>query len=405
MTIEIKPLKDDYQFSDYQNPTNYQNTKIELATRLFSDGRISIEEAAHISNHDPQQLEKYFKTQNIIPKKRLLVCGGAGFMGSYFIKYMLKNHPHIQIINYDKLTYAGNLDNLREIEKDPRYIFIRGDIIDKEYLNKIIDRYSIDYIINYAAESHVDRSILEAMDFLKSNIQGVHTLLEIVTQHNIPFIQISTDEVFGEIENGKFTEEHPFRPNNPYSASKAAGDLLCRAYHKTHKTPVIVTHSCNVVGPYQFPEKLVAGFIITLLNNKKVTIHGDGRNIREWIYVEDHARATEFIMENGMTGSVYNIGTGYEKSNIEITEQLLARLNKDRVFIDYVPNRKGNDLRYAIDSTKLNELGWYPKFNFEEMLDASVSWYSNNEWWWKPILSGEHEKKLEQPYHSAYRED
>jgi len=399
MAIEIKPLKDDNQFSDYQN------SKIELATRLFSDGRISIEEAGHISNYDPQQLEKYFESQNIIPKKRLLVCGGAGFIGSYFIKYILKNHPHIQVINYDKLTYAGNLDNLREIEKDPRYTFIRGDVIDKEYLNKIIEKYSIDYVINYAAESHVDRSILNAVDFLKSNIQGVHTLLEIVTQHNIPFIQISTDEVFGEVENGKFTEEHPFRPNNPYSASKAAGDLLCRAYHKTHETPVVVTHSCNVVGPYQFPEKLVAGFIITLLNNEKVTIHGDGRNIREWIYVEDHARAIEFIMENGTAGKVYNIGTGWEKSNIEITEELLKRLNKDRTFMDYVPDRKGNDLRYAVDSTKLNEMGWSPKFNFEEMMDASVDWYRDNEWWWKPILSGEHEKKLEQPYHSAYRED
>lgn len=405
MTIEIKPLENDNQFLEHQATTDYQNSKIELATRLFGAGLISIEEAANISNHTPEQLEQYFKNQNVIPKKRLLICGGAGFIGSCFIKYMLKNNPHIQIINYDKLTYAGNLNNLLEIEKDPRYIFIRGDIIDKKYLNKIIKKYNINYIINYAAESHVDRSIAEATDFLKSNIQGVHTLLEIVTQHNIPFIQISTDEVFGEIENGKFTEEHPFRPNNPYSASKAAGDLLCRAYHKTHKTPVIVTHSCNVVGPYQFPEKLVSSFIITLLNNKKVTIHGDGRNIREWIYVEDHARAIEFIIENGLEGGIYNIGTGYEKSNIEITEQILKRLNKDRTFIEYVPDRKGNDLRYAINSEKLNNLGWHPIFNFEEMLDASVDWYINNEWWWKPILSKEHEKKLEQPYHSAYREN
>ena len=406
-TFNIKYTIDNANiFTEMQSsPNNQYNTKVELATRLFSDGTISVEEASHITGHHPQQLKNYFEAKGIIPKKRILVCGGAGFMGSYFIKYMLKKHPHIWIVNYDKLSYAGNLNNLNETEADERYTFIRGDITDKEHLEKIIQRFKIDYLVNFAAESHVDRSILKATDFIKSNIEGVHILLEVVTQFKIPFIQISTDEVFGEVENGKFTEEHPFRPNNPYSASKAAGDLLCRAYYVTHQTPVIVTHSCNVMGSHQFPEKLIPGFIIRLLNSQKVTVHGDGRNIREWIYVEDHSRAIEFIMKNGLPGRVYNIGTGYEKSNMEITELILDKLGKNRTFVDYVPQRKGNDWRYALDTSCLNEMGWKPVFAFDDSLNYIVNWYANNKWWWEPILSGEHEQKLKKPYHSAYRED
>jgi len=404
MAFEIKPLDNNNPLGQ-NNPNPMPSTKVELATRLFSDGAISVEEASHITGHHPQQLKQHFESKGIIPKRRILVCGGAGFMGSYFIKYMLGKHPHVHIVNYDKLSYAGNLNNLKNVEQDERYVFVRGDITDKEYLEKTIKRFGIDYIVNFAAESHVDRSIKSASEFIKSNIGGVHSILELSTEHNIPYIQISTDEVFGEIENGKFTEEHPFRPNNPYSASKAGGDLICRAYSVTHKTPVIVTHSCNVVGPFQFPEKLIPGFIIRLLNNQKVTVHGDGRNIREWIYVEDHSRAVEFIMEHGMPGKVYNIGTGHEKSNMEITELLLEKLQKDRTFLDYVPQRKGNDWRYALDTTALSELGWQPKFGFDQSISETVNWYINNEWWWRPILTGEHEKKLQQPYHSAYRED
>lgn len=328
---------------------------------------------------------------------KILITGGAGFMGSNAVKYFLKKYPDIQIVNLDKLTYAGNLENLKGIENDSRYKFIKGDIADE----KIVDEAAknVDVIINYAAETHVDRSILDPKAFITTDVLGTYTLLEAAKKYGIKkYIQISTDEVFGSINNGKFTEESPFEPNSPYAASKAGGDHLCRAYFKTYGTPVIMTHSCNFFGPYQYPEKLIPLFITNLLENKKVPVYGDGQQIREWIFTEDHCRAIDAILQKGEIGEVYNIGTGNEIPNIEITKILLNELGKDESSIDYVKDRPGHDRRYAIDSGKLRKLGWQPEVNFEQGIKQTVDWYKQNEQWWKRIKSGEYLEYYKKQY-------
>ncbi len=308
-------------------------------------------------------------------------------MGSNFVRHLLSSYLEYRIVNFDKLTYAGNLENLVDVEKNPQYAFVRGDICDALAVEQTIQEYRIDAVVNYAAETHVDRSIHDPSAFLKTDVFGTYTLLEAVKKYQLKkFVQISTDEVFGSIDQGSFTEASPFRPNSPYSASKAGGDLLCRAYVETYKTPVIVTHSCNFYGPYQYPEKLIPLFITNLLEGKKVPLYGDGKNIREWIHVSDHCRAIDRILHAAASGRVYNIGTGNEISNIELTQKILALLGRGEDMIERVPDRPGHDRRYAVDYSSLTQdLDWKPEKSFAAGLRETVQWYRDHEAWWKNI--------------------
>ena len=319
-------------------------------------------------------------------------------MGSNFIKYLLKNHPDWRVVNLDKLTYAGNLENLREVENNPNYTFVKGDIANTEDVEKAIGD-GVDKIINYAAETHVDRSILEPDAFIKTDVFGTYTLLEAVKKHNVAqYIQISTDEVFGSIKSGAFDEQSPFAPNSPYAASKAGADHLCRAYFRTYNLPVIVTHSCNFFGPNQYPEKLIPLFITNLLEGKKVPVYGQGQQTREWIFTQDHCRAIETIMEKGEPGEVYNIGTGDEKTNLETTKFILQEMGLGQELIEYVKDRPGHDWRYAINSQKLRGLGWQPCVSWTDGLCRTISWYKENGDWWKKIKSGEYLEYYKKQY-------
>jgi dTDP-glucose 4,6-dehydratase len=329
---------------------------------------------------------------------KILVTGGAGFMGSNFIKHILKKHPDWQVVNLDKLTYAGNLENLKEIEKNGGYSFVKGDIANASDIKKAIGE-GVDKIINYAAETHVDRSILDPEAFIRTDVFGTYNLLETVREYNVAqYIQISTDEVFGSIKNGSFDEESPFAPNSPYAASKAGGDHLCRAYFKTYNLPIVVTHSCNFYGPNQYPEKLIPLFVTNLLENKKVPVYGQGQQVREWIFTEDHCRAIEFILEKGESGQVYNIGSGVEKTNLEITKFILSELGFGDEMIEYVKDRPGHDWRYSINSKKLRGLGWQEEVNFEEGLRRTINWYKENGEWWKRIKSGKYLEYYKKQY-------
>ena len=330
---------------------------------------------------------------------KILVTGGAGFAGSNFIRLILKKYPNYQVVNLDKLTYAGNLENLKDIEGNSNYQFVKGDIADQRTVFKICRNGRIDAIVNYAAETHVDRSILDPDAFVKTDVIGTYNLLEAVKQFAIgKMVQISTDEVFGSIEKGKFNENSPLEPNSPYSASKASGDLLCRAYSKTYSIPVIVTHSCNFYGPYQYPEKLIPLFITNLLEGKKVPVYGHGQNIREWIYVLDHCWAIDFLLHKGVLGEVYNIGSGIERKNVDITNLILKEISLGKEMIEYVKDRPGHDWRYAVDFSKLKKLGWKPEYSFDEAIHETIRWYKNNEWWWKKIKSGEYLEYYKKQY-------
>lgn len=318
-------------------------------------------------------------------KSKILVTGGAGFMGSYFIKYLINKHPYIEIVNIDALTYAGNIHNLDSLVNNDRYTFIQGDITDIKKLDSIVQDYNIELIVHFAAETHVDNSITSPLKAVNTNVIGVASILEVVRKYDIELVQISTDEVFGSIDIGGFNENSPFAPNSPYSASKAGADLLCRAYHETYGTKVTITHSCNVLGPNQYPEKLIPLAITNLIEDKKVPLYGDGLNVREWIYVEDHSRAIEYIIEHGSFGEVYNIGTGVELMNLELITLLLKQFGKTSDQIEYVVDRLGHDRRYAIDSHKLRKLGWSPFFDFDTALRKTVDWYQENKSWWEPL--------------------
>jgi len=340
---------------------------------------------------------------------KILVTGGAGFIGSNFIHYILKKYPNYEVVNFDKLTYAGNLDNLKDLEIDSRhayrqaglrgndngwgndtgrYTFAKGDIADEQAVDDLFSKYKFDAVLNYAAETHVDRSITGPKEFIVTDVLGTFTLLEAVKRYGIKrYIQISTDEVFGSTEEGSFTEETPFAPNSPYSASKAGADHLCRAYYVTYRVPVIVTHSCNVYGPYQYPEKVIPFFVTNLMRGKKVPLYGDGKNIREWLYTEDHCSATDVILHKGQDGEVYNIGSGHEIANVDLTHKILKEFGKGEEMIERVKDRLGHDRRYSIDSTKLRKtLGWSPKFGFDEALKDTIDWYKENEWWWGKLV-------------------
>jgi dTDP-glucose 4,6-dehydratase len=317
---------------------------------------------------------------------KLLVTGGAGFIGSNFILHMMNTHPDIEIINLDILTYAGNLSNLKSVERNPGYMLIKGDICSPDIVNSILDTHEIDAIIHFAAESHVDRSIADASEFVRTNVLGTFNLLECARHHPVrKFIHISTDEVYGSTMKGSFTENDILSPSSPYSASKAGSDLLALSYFTTYNLPVIITRCTNNFGPYQYPEKLIPLFVTNLIEGKKVPIYGTGKNIRDWIHVRDHCRAVEFVLSRGTTGEIYNIGGGNEKTNIEITKKILTLLKKDDSMIEYVTDRPGHDFRYSLDCSKLIKMGWRPQYSFEGGLQDTVDWYSTNEWWWKPL--------------------
>lgn len=318
---------------------------------------------------------------------KILVTGGAGFIGSNFIHYWLKNNPNDEIINFDALTYAGNLDSLRDLENDPRYKFIKGDITDEAAVNEAVK--GVDLIVHFAAESHVDRSIKNSADFIHTNVEGTRILLEAAKNNgNIRFHHISTDEVFGSLEPGeaKFTEETPYDPRSPYSASKAASDHLVRAYFHVHGLGVTISNCSNNYGPYQYPEKLIPLFITNLIEGKKVPVYGNGQNIRDWIHVDDHNRGVEAIIKKGKIGETYCLGGGNEKSNLEITNEILDIMGAGPEVIEYVADRRGHDFRYAIDFSKAeHDLGWAPQIDFASGLRMTVDWYKNNQDWWQKL--------------------
>lgn len=331
---------------------------------------------------------------------KLLVTGGAGFIGSNFVLYMLKQHPDYQIVNVDALTYAGNLENLQSIEHHPNHTFVKADITDAKAMDELISQ-GIDVVVNFAAESHVDRSILEPDVFVKANVLGTQVLLDAARKHGITkFVQVSTDEVYGTLgETGLFTEETPLAPNSPYSASKAGGDLMVRAYHETFGLPVNITRCSNNYGPYQFPEKLIPLMISKALAEQPLPIYGDGLNIRDWLYVEDHCSAIDLVIHQGRNGEVYNIGGNNERTNIHIVKTILEQLGKPESLMTYVQDRPGHDRRYGIDPTKtMTELGWKPKHSFETGIKETIKWYLDNKDWWTRIQSGAYQEYYSKQY-------
>lgn len=332
---------------------------------------------------------------------KVLVTGGAGFIGSNFVRYMVKKYPEYQIVNLDLLTYAGNLENLKEIENKPNYKFVKGDIADHEFINGFFAEEKFDYVINFAAESHVDRSITEPGIFVRTNVQGTQVLLDAAKNIGVKkYLQVSTDEVYGTLgETGYFTEETPLAPNSPYSASKAGADLLVRAYHETYGMPVNITRCSNNYGPFHFPEKLIPLMIINALHDKDLPVYGDGLNVRDWLYVEDHCEAIDTVLHKGVVGEVYNIGGNNEHTNIEIVKTILKHLGKPESLIKFVKDRPGHDRRYAIDATKIRtELGWEPKHTFKTGIKETIDWYLENKDWWENIISGEYQQYFKQQY-------
>lgn len=331
---------------------------------------------------------------------RILVTGGAGFIGSNFVNYMVEKYPEYSIVNVDVLTYAGNLENLKQSESKPNYQFVKADIIDVETMDQIIGD-GVDAIINFAAESHVDRSITNPGIFVQTNIQGTQVLLDAAKKYNVKkYLQVSTDEVYGSLgQDGYFTEQTPLAPNSPYSASKAGADMLVLAYHETFGLPVNITRCSNNYGPFHFPEKLIPLMIINALKDKKLPVYGDGKNVRDWLHVTDHCSAIDLVLHKGMNGEVYNVGGHNEKTNLEVVKEILKQLDKPESLIQYVEDRLGHDRRYAIDPTKLQkELGWEPTYTFETGLKETVQWYLDNQAWWENIISGDYQNYYQQQY-------
>ena len=328
---------------------------------------------------------------------RLLVTGGCGFIGSNFIRHVLTEHPEDQVVNLDKLTYAGNPANLGDLEHDPRYRFVKGDIADADLVADVIR--GVDAVVNFAAPSHVDRSIEDADEFLKTNVLGVRVLLDAVRAHRVPrLLHVSTDEVYGSIAEGAADEAAPLRPSNPYSAAKAGGDLLALAYWHTHRVPVVITRSSNNFGPYQYPEKMIPLFITNALDDQALPLYGDGQQVRDWIYVLDNCAGIDVVLRRGAEGEVYNIAGGNEVANVEVTHQILRLLGKPASLIRPVTDRPGHDRRYALAAGKLARLGWAPRQRFADALEATVRWYREREAWWRPLKSGEFLAYYERQY-------
>lgn len=353
------------------------------------------------------------KGENIM--KKILVTGGAGFIGSNFVKHTLNKYKEYNIVNLDLLTYAGNLENLSDIENNERYTFVKGDIADRTFIADLFEKEQFDYVVNFAAESHVDRSIEFPEIFVQTNIMGTQVLLDAakknwtigkdefgypVYKEGIKYLQVSTDEVYGALgKEGMFTETTPLAPNSPYSASKTSADLLVRAYNETFKLPMNITRCSNNYGAYQFPEKLIPLMIANCLNDKQLPVYGDGMQIRDWLHVKDHCAAIDTVLHKGVSGEVYNVGGNNEKANIEIVKLIIKTVGKNEDLIKYVKDRLGHDRRYAIDNTKITtELGWKPEYTFEEGMKETIQWYLDNKEWWENIISGEYVKYYEQMY-------
>ena len=350
--------------------------------------------------------------------KQMLVTGGAGFIGSNFVQHILDSYSDIQVVNLDALTYAGNLENLDRVKDNSRYTFVKGDIRDRDLVETLFKKYGFDTVVHFAAESHVDRSIVEPEIFLTTNIVGTQTLLDAAKRHwkiepdnkysreykeGVRYLQVSTDEVYGALGNeGMFTETTPLSPNSPYSASKASADMIVRAYHETYGIPVNITRCSNNYGPYQFPEKLIPLMIHNILNDKKLPVYGDGLQIRDWLHVADHCAAITTVLEKGVIGEVYNIGGNNEKANIEIVKLLLSELGKGEELITYVQDRPGHDRRYAIDNTKITtQLGWKPSYTFEQGIRETIKWYLDNQCWVERITTGDYKKYYNAMYENA----
>lgn len=332
--------------------------------------------------------------------KSILVTGGAGFIGSAFVRDMVVRQPNTRFVVFDKLTYAGNLSSLLPVSDEPNYHFVRGDIADAAAVQRALETFDVDIIVNFAAESHVDRSILSPGAFIQTDVVGVYTLLEASLAAGIErFVQVSTDEVYGDIEEGFSQEQDAFYPNSPYSASKAGGELLVRAYHVTHGLDCVITRGSNTYGPYQFPEKLLPFFTTEAIDERPLPIYGDGRQVRDWLYVDDHVRGIQTVMERGQSGKAYNITAEQLHSNLDVTQQLLAALQRPRDLVRHVPEREGHDRRYAMDGGKLRALGWRPQHVFAAgSCEATVRWYVENEWWWRPLKKGEFQTYYQQQY-------
>ncbi|WP_342528178.1 dTDP-glucose 4,6-dehydratase [Chryseomicrobium sp. FSL W7-1435] len=332
-------------------------------------------------------------------KVKILVTGGAGFIGGNFIHFMLKKYSHYRIYNLDALTYAGDLTKHKEFETNSNYKFVKGDITNREELLQLFEVEKFDYVVHFAAESHVDRSIIDPGIFVKTNVIGTQNLLDAARQYGIKkFVHVSTDEVYGELDLDPttfFTEDTPLQPNSPYSASKASSDLLVRAYHETYKLPVNITRCSNNYGPYHFPEKLIPLTISRVLNDEKVPIYGDGKNIRDWLHVLDHCSAIDLVMHDGVNGEVYNVGGHNEKTNLEVVQTIIKALGKSEELILFVEDRLGHDKRYAIDPSKLEKLGWKSIYNFDTGIAQTIQWYVENEQWWNEILNGDYQKYFE----------
>ncbi len=325
--------------------------------------------------------------------RNFLIAGGAGFIGSNYVRYVLQNHPDLHVVVFDKLTYAGNLDNLRDVAEkfQSRYNFVRGDICDAEAVNAAMREYHIDTIVNFAAESHVDRSLLTPDAFVKTDVNGTYVLLEAAKNFQVErYHQVSTDEVYGDVPLGSSRETDSLQPRSPYSASKASGDLMVNAYHVSFGVPTTITRGSNTYGPYQYPEKLLPLFITNALDDQWLPLYGDGRQVRDWLYVMDHCAGIDLVLQRGQIGAVYNVGGENEQRNIDVIRRLLQMMNKPEALLRRVADRPGHDRRYSLDVSRLHALGWEPSATFEQELAATVKWYVDNEWWWRKIKSSEY---------------
>jgi dTDP-glucose 4,6-dehydratase len=330
---------------------------------------------------------------------RVLITGGAGFIGSNFVHHILTKYADRRVVVYDKLTYAGNLDNLLDVENDPRYSFIRGDICDRELVGQVVREHEIETIVNFAADTHVDRSILSAGSFIQTDVYGTYVLLEAMREFGLRrMLHVSTDEVYGSIPKGSSVETDNLLPNSPYSASKAAGDLMCRAYHVTYGVPVVITRGSNNFGPFQYPEKVIPLFITNALDDKPLPLYGDGQNVRDWLYVLDHCEAIDLVLQEGEDGEIYNVGADHELTNLTLTETILDLVGKPRSMIQFVEDRPGHDRRYSLNSSKIQALGWRARQGFEEALEGTVRWYTDNRWWWEKLKAGEYESYYQKQY-------